>query len=143
MSYEEAFSALKAGEYERAAKLFEPAAREMGYGSDIINNAYTLALHLAADQSRLADVAFRVGKMLLPDDPASALDYFQRALFAGLDGKRSRQIGEVFEEWSEAVREKRYMPVVPISVGRVPILAAAPPSLMTLMSPAASVADDL
>ena len=104
MSYEEAFSALKAGEYERAAKLFEPAAREMGYGSDIINNAYTLALHLAGDQSRLADVAFRVGKMFLPDDPASALDYFQRALFAGLDGNRSKQIGEVFEEWSEAVR---------------------------------------
>ena len=106
MSYEEAFLALKAGEYERAAKLFEPAAREMGYGSDIINNAYTLALHLTGDQSRLADVAFRVGKMLLPDDPASALDYFQRALFAGLDGNRSRQIGEVFEEWSEAVREE-------------------------------------
>ena len=106
MSYEEAFLALKAGEYERAAKPFEPAAREMGYGPDIINNAYTLALHLAGDKSRLADVVFRVGKMLLPLDPASALDYFHRALFAGLDGNRSRQIGEVFEEWSEAVREE-------------------------------------
>ena len=105
MTYEEAFLALKAGEYERAAKLFEPAAREMGYGSDIINNAYTLALHLAGDQSRLADVAFRVGNMILHDDPASALDYFQRALFAGLEGNRTRQIGEVFEQWSEAVRE--------------------------------------
>ena len=100
MSYEEAFQALTARDYRRAVDLLEPVVRETGYASDIANHALTLALYHAGDQRRLADVAFEVGFRLLGHDPASAMDYFQRALFANLDSNRSRQIGEVFEEWA-------------------------------------------
>ena len=100
MSYEEAFEALKNGEFHTAAPLLEKAARETGYSSDIINHAYTLALHHSGDKPRLADVSFRVANSLLEHDPGSAMDYFQRALLAGLDSKRVRRIGEVFEGWA-------------------------------------------
>ena len=100
MSYEEAFQALKNGEFQTAVPLLEKAARETGYTSDIINHAFTLALHHAGDKPRLADVSFRVGNSLLRQDPASAMDYFQRAMFAGLDAKRVRRVGEVFEAWA-------------------------------------------
>ena len=99
MSYHEAFEALKNGDFKTAAPLLEQAARETGYTSDIINHAYTLALYQTGEKPRLADVAFRVGNMLLQDDPASAMDYFQRALLAGLESKRVRRIGEIFEAW--------------------------------------------
>lgn len=100
MSYHEAFEALKNGDFKTAATLLEQAARETGYSSDIINHAYTLALYQIGDKPRLADVSFRVGNALLQSDPASAMDYFQRALLAGLDAKRVRRIGEIFEEWA-------------------------------------------
>jgi hypothetical protein len=100
VSYHEAFEALKNGDFKTAATLLEQAARETGYSSDIINHAYTLALHQTGDKPRLADVSFRVGNALLQSDPASAMDYFQRALLAGLDAKRVRRIGEIFEEWA-------------------------------------------
>jgi hypothetical protein len=99
VSYEDAFEALKNGDFSTAVPLLERAARETGYKSDIINNAYTIALHRVGDKSRLADVAFRVAGLLLDQDPASALDYFQRALFAGLDSQRIRQVGQIFESW--------------------------------------------
>jgi len=100
MSFQEAFEALKNGDFQSAAPLLEKAAQETGFTSDIINNAYTLALHHTGDKGRLGDVAFRVGISLLETDPASAMDYFQRALFAGLDAGRVRQIGEIFEDWA-------------------------------------------
>jgi hypothetical protein len=100
VNYQEAFEALKNGDFKTAASLLEPAARESGYTSDIINHAYTLALHQSGDKPRLADVAFRIGNALVQNDPASAMDYFQRALLAGLDAKRVRRIGEIFEEWA-------------------------------------------
>ena len=100
MSYEEAFEALRDGDFQTAVPLLEKAARETGYTSDIINHAYTLALYRAGDKPRLADVSFRVANSLLENDPASALDYFQRAMLAGLDAKRVRRIGEIFEEWA-------------------------------------------
>ena len=100
MSYEDAFEALKSGDFKTAVPLLETAARETEYTSDIINHAYTLALHHAGEKSRLADVAFRVGNLLVPDDPGSAMDYFQRALFAGLDSARVRRIGEIHEKWA-------------------------------------------
>src|SRR5207244_9208620 len=84
MSYEAAFEALKNGDFHNAVPLLEKAARETGYTSDIINHAYTLALYHADDKPRLADVAFRVANSILEHDPASAMDYFQRALFADL-----------------------------------------------------------
>ena len=100
MSYQKAFEALKNGDFKTAASLLEQAARDTGYTSDIINHAYTLALHQSGDKPRLADVSFRVGNSLLQNDPASAMDYFQRALLAGLDAKRVRRIGEIFEGWA-------------------------------------------
>ena len=99
MSYENAFEALKNGDFPTAAPLLERAARETGYTSDIINHACTVALYRIGDNLRLADVAFRVATTLVEHDPASAMDYFQRALFAGLDPQRIRQIGEIFESW--------------------------------------------
>src|SRR5258708_2955347 len=100
VSYEEAFEAMKNGDFHAAVPLLEKAARDTGYTSDIINHAYTLALYHAGDKPRLADVAFRVANSLLQHDPASAMDYFQRALFAGLDASRVRRVGEIFEEWA-------------------------------------------
>ena len=102
MHYEDAFEALKNGEFQTAVPLLEKAARETQYASDMINHAYTLALHRAGDKPRLADVSFRVAQSMLHDDhdPASAMDYFQRALVAGLDATRVRQIGQLFEEWA-------------------------------------------
>jgi hypothetical protein len=99
VNYEDAFEALKNGDFPAAVPLLERAARETGYTSDIINNAYTIALHRIGDKSRLADVAFKVASLLLDQDPPSALDYFQRALFAGLDSQRIRQVGRIFESW--------------------------------------------
>ena len=92
MSYEDAFEALKNGDFPAAVPLLERAARETGYTSDIINHAYTIALYRTGDKPRLADVSFRVASLLLEHDPGSAMDYFQRALFAGLDSQRVRQI---------------------------------------------------
>lgn len=100
MSYEDAFEALKNGDFQTAVPLLEKAARETGYTSDIINHAYTLALYRAGDKPRLAEVAFRVANSLVKDDPASAMDYFQRAMFSGLEAKRVRRIGEIFEGWA-------------------------------------------
>jgi hypothetical protein len=99
VSYEDAFEALKNGDFPTAVPLLERAARETSYTSDIINNAYTIALHRIGDRSRLADVAFQVANLLSDHDPASAMDYFQRSLSAGLDPQRIRQIGQIFESW--------------------------------------------
>jgi Glycosyl transferases group 1 len=100
VSYEQAFEALKNGDYQTAVPLLEEAARETGYTSDIINHAYTLALHHTGDKLRLAEIAFRVGHSLVQHDPGSAMDYFQRALFAGLPADSVRRIGEIFELWA-------------------------------------------
>ncbi len=105
VSYEEAFEALKNGDFHAAVPLLEKAARETGYNSDIINHAYTLALHHAGDKPRLADVALRVGNSLLEHDPASAMDYFQRAMLAGLDAQHVRRIGQIFEGWAAPASE--------------------------------------
>src|SRR5437016_11762007 len=88
VSYEEAFEALKNGDFPAAVPLLEKAARETGYTSDIINHAYTIALYRTGDKPRLAEAAFRVASLLLEHDPASEMDYFQRALFAGLVSQR-------------------------------------------------------
>jgi hypothetical protein len=107
VSYEEAFEALKSHDFKTAATLLERAASATGYTSDIINHAYTLALYRAGDMPRLADVSFRVASSLLQHDPASAMDYFQRAMFAGLDPQRVRRVGGIFEEWAEPSNDKR------------------------------------
>jgi hypothetical protein len=98
--YEQAFEALKNGDFQTAVPLLEEAARETGYTSEVINHAYTLALYRVGDKARLAEVSFRVGNALVPQDPASAMDYFQRAMVGGLEQDRVRRIGEIFEHWA-------------------------------------------
>lgn len=100
MRFEAAFEAFRNGEFKAAVPLLEQAARETGYRSDAVNHAYTLALYHSGEKERLAEVAFRVGNSLVSEDPGSAMDYFQRALFAGLDGTKVRRIGQIFEQWS-------------------------------------------
>jgi hypothetical protein len=100
VSYEKAFEALKEGDFKAASVLLEKAAEETGYDSDLINHAYTLALYRAGDKSRLAEVAFRVGKSLVDSDPGSAMDYFQRAFLGGLDAAKKRSVVEAFEKWA-------------------------------------------
>ncbi len=124
MSYEDAFQALKDEDLPRAVVLLEKAARETDYSSDIINHAYTLALYRVGDMSRLADVAFQVGSSLVDHDRASAMDYFQRALVAGLNSDRVNQIGSVFETWVPRVETGSTRPRVSVKrvahvVGRV------------------------
>ena len=108
MSYEPAFEALKNGDFRTAVTLLDKAALETGYTSDVINHALTLALYRAGEKSRLADIAFRVANSLVEHDPSSAMDYFQRALIAGLDAERVRRIGRIFESWAlSAARVER------------------------------------
>jgi hypothetical protein len=99
VSYEDAFEALKNGDFANAVPLLERAARDTDYTSDIINNAYTIALYRTGDKARLADAAFRIACLLLEHDPGSAMDYFQRALLAGLDSQRAGHIAQIFESW--------------------------------------------
>jgi glycosyltransferase involved in cell wall biosynthesis len=78
----------------------ERASREAGPGSEIVHHAYTLALHHIKDKQRLADVAFQIAQPLASEDRALAMDYYQRAMFAGLDEARRRHVGAVFEQWA-------------------------------------------
>jgi predicted O-linked N-acetylglucosamine transferase (SPINDLY family) len=105
VNYEDAFDALNNRDFSTAASLFEKASRETGYTSDLINHAYTMALHQLGDKPKLADVAFEIGNSLYGQDPAAAMDYFQRAMFAGLDAKRVRLIGQLFEQWAQPRQE--------------------------------------
>ena len=100
MNHQEALEALNNGDFKTAASLLEAAARQTGYTSDILNHAYTLALYQSGDKPRLAAAAFRIGSALVQDDPASAMDYFQRCLFAGLDSEHVRKIVEIFKQWA-------------------------------------------
>lgn len=102
MSYEDAFEAFRDGDFRLAVPLLENAARETSYSSDAINHAFTLALYRSGLKDRLADVAFEIGDVHLETNPAVALDYFQRALWGGLDAACVRFIGEVFEGWAPA-----------------------------------------
>jgi hypothetical protein len=100
VSYEDAFEAFRDGDFRLAVPLLESAARETAYSSDAINHAYTLALYRSGLKNRLADAAFEIGDLHLERNPAVALDYFQRALWGGLDAACVRFIGEVFEGWA-------------------------------------------
>ena len=118
MNYEDALTLFKDGDFQRAVPLLERVARDTGYSSDVINHTYTLALYKIGDNQRLAEVAFQVGTLLVERDPASAMDYFQRAMFAGLEAQRIRQIGEFFEAWtSQSQRTTR--PSIDGTVNRV------------------------
>jgi|GEM_PF-2389226 len=100
VGYQAAVEALQNGDLAAAVPMLESAVRETQYASEAVNHAYTLALYRTGDKRRLADVAFRIANSLLSVKPAAAMDYFQRALFAGLDSSRVRRIGEVYEAWA-------------------------------------------
>jgi Glycosyl transferases group 1 len=111
VSYEAAFDALKNGDFQAAAPLLAKAALETHFESEVINNAYTLALYRVGDKARLGEVAFSIGDSLWPNDPASAMDYFQRALIGDLDQKRTRRIGELYEEFAAPLRNQSRSPI--------------------------------
>src|SRR6185436_15740763 len=100
MSHEAAFQALKDGDFRMAIPLLEHAMRETGYASESINQAYTQALYRAGENTRLANAAFEIGDALVESDPATAMDYFQRALLGGLDAACVRHIADIFEQWA-------------------------------------------
>lgn len=100
MSHEQGLQALKDGDIRLAIPLLENAVRETNYSSETLNHAYTLALYRAGEKTRLADAAFAIGDFLFETNPASAMDYFQRALLGGLDAACVRHIGEIFEAWA-------------------------------------------
>jgi hypothetical protein len=106
VNYEEAFEAVRNRDYHAAVPLLEKAVRETDYSSDVVNHAYTIALYHAGHKTQLADFSWRIAKSLLDYDAASALDYFQRAMVAGLDAERVRRIGEVFEKWAATFRRR-------------------------------------
>ena len=110
MSYEPAFEALKNGDFRTAVTLLDKAALETGYTSDVINHALTLALYRAGEKSRLADIAFRVANSLVEHDPSSAMDYFQRALIAGLDAERVRKYDALRGYAATAISPKHVHP---------------------------------
>jgi hypothetical protein len=106
MSHEEAFQALKDGDFRIAIPLLEHAVRESGYSSDAVNQAYTEALYRAGEKTRLADAAFEIGDSLVETDPAAAMDYFQRAFLGGLDASCVRHVGDIFERWANPPAKK-------------------------------------
>jgi len=99
--YEEAFEALRSSDFTKAADLLERAARETGYLVDSVNHAFTLACYRSGQTERLGRFSYRLAKRFVSEDPASAMDYFQRALLAGLAPEETRAIGEVFEGWAD------------------------------------------
>jgi hypothetical protein len=118
VSYEDAFDALRNNDFSTAATLLEKASLKNGYTSDLINHAYTLALYRLGEKAKLAEVAFEIGSSLYGRDRATAMDYFQRAICAGLDAKRVRYVGELFEQ-SAAPRHESPRPLVTGPVTRV------------------------
>jgi len=100
MSREEAFQALRDGDFRIAIPLLEHAIREAGFSSDAINQAYTQALFRAGEKTRLANAAFEIADSFVETDPAVAMDYFQRAFLGDLDAACIRHVGEIFEQWA-------------------------------------------
>ena len=54
MKQEHALKALRQGDYETAAHLLETVVQDNQYSSDVLNNAYTIALHSAGKTEELA-----------------------------------------------------------------------------------------
>ena len=94
MKQEHALKALRQGDYETAAHLLEAVVQDNQYSSDVLNNAYTIALHSAGKTEELAEAAFRIGQLYERTNPGLALDYYQRAIFSGLDPNRVRGVCE-------------------------------------------------
>ncbi len=92
MKQEDALLALRQGNFETAAHLLETVVRDNRYSSDVLNHAYTIALHSSGQTGELADAAFRIGQLYESTNPGLALDYYQRAIYSGLDPDRVRAV---------------------------------------------------
>jgi glycosyltransferase involved in cell wall biosynthesis len=119
MSYSEGLEALQQGAFGAAVPLLEQAATAADFASDTINDAYTLALYHAGERQRLADVAFLVGSRAAAKSPGLAMDFFQRALIAGLDSERIRGIGAFHEEWAGKPRRSQQSDKAVVRVAHV------------------------
>ena len=56
MKREDALRALRQGDYKTAASLLETVVREDRFSSDVLNNAYTIALYSAGNTGKLAGI---------------------------------------------------------------------------------------
>ena len=88
MSQEEALDALRAGNFEKAAGLLGTLVEENRFSSDVLNHAYTVALH-QTNSPALRDASFMIGRSLSARNPGLAADYFQRAILTGIDLEKS------------------------------------------------------
>jgi len=93
MSNEEALQAMRTGDFEKAAGLLGPIVEENRFSSDILNHAYTLALH-QSNSGDLPIAAFRIARSLSSTKPGIAADYFQRAMLTGIDQKQIQEVSE-------------------------------------------------
>src|SRR5262245_58007405 len=121
MDYADAGEALRDTDARTGLLLLEQAAQETGFSSDILNDAYTLALYRAGEKTRLADTAFQIADAFVQTDPASAMDYFQRDFLGVLDAARDRHIWEIFERWAapKPPRRRRSPSAKPTKVKKV------------------------
>lgn len=91
---QDALQALRDGDYPAAASLLEDVVAKNRYSSSVLNHAYTIALHAAGKTSELTEAAFTIGSHYEATNAGLALDYYQRAIFFGLDAARVRQVCE-------------------------------------------------
>ena len=93
MSHEEALQAPRTGDFEKAARLLGPVVEQNQFRSDVLNHAYTLALH-KTNSPALPDVAFKIARSLSPRHSGLAADYFQRAILTGVHQGRVQEISD-------------------------------------------------
>ncbi len=93
MSQQEALEALRAGNFEKAAGLLGSLVEKNRFGSDVLNHAYTVALH-QINSPALRDVSFKIGDTLSARNPGLAADYFQRSILTGVDLEKVQEISD-------------------------------------------------
>ena len=101
MSQEDALQALRVGDFARAASLLGPMVEKNRSGSDVLNQAYTLALH-KTNGPELPSVAFKIATQLASRNPGLAADYFQRAILTGIGQDRIQEVSD----WQESIAER-------------------------------------
>ena len=94
MKQEDALRTFRQGDHETAAQLLETVVRDNRYSSDVLNNAYTIALYSTGQTEELADAAFRIGQVYEQTNPGLALDDYQRTIYSGLDPTRTHSVCE-------------------------------------------------
>jgi len=93
MSHQEALEALRDEDFARAAGLLGPLVEQNRFSSDVLNQAYTLALYKTNDPA-LPKVAFKIAMRLRSRNPGLAADYFQRAILTGIEQDQIQEISD-------------------------------------------------